>query len=629
MKPIFRKMRALQIFAIAVVTSLSLVSCGGGGSSITPTPTPPTPTPTPTPDAPVTLSVDKVEVLYSAGQTASFTVTCTGSWTITLPSPKPAWLTSVTPQAGTGNATVTITTSENTARNSDQTFLTVKSGSNSKYLTIVKAGKPNSAPTKATNLAPTGSGVGTITEFSWTASTDADNDEITYTAMVSKDNTNWTTVGTTKETKVTNPTELEKNTTYSYKVVSDDGYEGGKTESDVVTFTTGSGKDYWADGEYKLYEVNADGSVTEVSETSRPFKLIFTGDGYTQDLFKYGGQFDQEIDKGIKALFQIEPYKHYYNYFAIWKIAAYSKEAGMSDNGGTGSGPDWSTATHKYDTRFRCTWYGGNSTSISCDRNLVLEVVQTIPNMSTLAAVTGSPISIIINADQYAGTCSWSANEAWGGWQVLSIAMTPARHPSGTGYGTGFESTLRHEYGGHGIGLLGDEYRYPSMAQYNQPYPQANETNFRLWQNFGAYYNIYLPAWDATNSVWTSPDIAQTFVLEKQNWNSFASQSKYADAQINCYAGALMYVSGIYRSEYRSCMVDNIMHFNTVSRWKIYCRIKLTAGETPSLEEFMANDTDVINTYGNGTATKASQPTRMCEGPILEDPYHSKPYRLK
>ena len=91
-----------------------------------------------------------------------------------------------------------------------------------------------------------------------------------------------------------------------------------------------------------------------------------------------------------------------------------------------------------------------------------------------------------------------------------------------------------------------------------------------------------------------------------------------------------MYVSGIYRSEYRSCMVDNIMHYNTVSRWKIYCRIKLTAGETPTLEEFMANDTDVINTYGDAAAnTKSSQPMRMCEGPILMDDFHSKPYRLK
>ena len=150
-----------------------------------------------------------------------------------------------------------------------------------------------------------------------------------------------------------------------------------------------------------------------------------------------------------------------------------------------------------------------------------------------------------------------------------------------------------------------------------------------MWQAFGAYYNIYLPTWDASNYAWSSPDMTKTPVLENENWNSFATQTKYDPAQISLYAGAMMYVSGIYRSEQNSCMVNNIMHFNTVSRWKIYCRIKLTAGETPSLSQFMANDTDVENTYGNGTATKSSQPTRMCEGPLLEDDFHRKPYRLK
>ena len=247
----------------------------------------------------ITLDPESVTIPAPSGS-ATFNINCSGTWKITLPNPKPAWLSSVTPSTGSGNATVTINTGNYTEKTKAQTFLTIASGTNTKYLTITKEAAANTPPTKPTGLKPTGSGVETITTFSWNASTDGNNDKIKYTVMLSKDNNNWTSFDATEKTSIMNKEALESNTTYSYKVVADDGYEGGKTESDVVTFTTGSTKSYWADGEVKLYEVNADGSITEVSSTSRPFKLIYTGDGYTQDLFEYGGQFDKEFDAGVK-----------------------------------------------------------------------------------------------------------------------------------------------------------------------------------------------------------------------------------------------------------------------------------------------------------------------------------------
>ena len=585
--------------------------------------------------AAITVSPESISIPAPAGN-GTFTINCSGAWTITLPNPKPAWLSNVTPASGTGNATVTVSTAKYTEKVKAQTFLTIKSGTNTKYLTITKEAATNTPPTKPTGLKPTGSGIETITTFSWNASTDPDGDKIKYTVMLSKDGgTNWTSFEATEKTSIMNTTELEKNTTYQYKVVADDGYEGGKTESDVVTFTTTSTKTYWADGEYKLYEVGPDGTPTEVSSTSRPFKLIYTGDGYTQDLFNYGGQFDQEIQKGIKALFQIEPYKHYYSYFAIYVIAAYSNEAGMSQ-GSTGSTPgstNWDEAAVKVDTKFKCTWAGGGSTSIGSNKTTVLEYAGKVPGMTSMAAITCSPISIVINADQYAGTCGWTYSPEYGGWKVLSIAMTPARHPASSSYG-GFEYTLRHEYGGHGIGLLGDEYVYYNTTAY----PQANETTFRRWQDeAGAYSNIYLPNWNSANGSWYSasdPDhcsIGLTHSVEGANWKTFADKSKYEGCNISLHKGALMYGVGIYRSENNSCMINNVTHYNTISRWQIYCRIKKMAGETPTVEDFMANDTDVINPYASAApSTKgATPPSRRCEGPLLSDPYHKNPYFLK
>ena len=577
----------------------------------------------------ITIEPESLTIPYSAGN-ATFKVNCGGAWSITLPNPKPAWLTSVTPSSGTGNATVTIATAAYGEKIKAQTFLTVKSGANTKYLTITKEAAPNLPPTKPTNLAPTGSNVGTITEFTWTASTDPNGDKITYNVMVSKDNTNWTSIGTTDKTSLMNKEELEKSTTYYYKVVADDGYEGGKTESDVVSFTTGTTKSYWADGEVKLYEVNADGTITEVSSTSRPFKLIYTGDGYTQDLFKYGGQFDQEVDAGVKALFEIEPYKYYHTYFAIYKVAAYSNEAGMS-SGST----EWDQATTKVDTKFKCSWQGGSSTGIGCDTKTVEEYAAKCPGYKgateyeTRTNLSWSPISVIINADQYAGTNIWSSG--MGGMKMVSIAQTPARHPSSSSYG-GFAYTLRHEYGGHGIGLLGDEYVYQNTT----PYPRDNESTFRYWQGIGAYCNTYLPGWDTATSGWYSDyehcNLGLTPKVEGANWKTFADMTEvYGACNINLHAGSAMYGVGIYRSENSSCMINNQPHFNTISRWKIYCRIKITAGETPTVEDFIAHDFDKTNPYSSAApSTKAATVNgRRCEGPMLIDPNHKKPYFLK
>jgi hypothetical protein len=567
-------------------------------------------------------------VSYEAGKTLTFQVVCNGDWTIDLPSPKPSWLIGVSQSSGSKDATITVTTGAYSGKVKDQTFLTVKSGKKSAYYTITKEAAPNLPPTKPTNLQPTGSNVETITTFSWTASTDPNGDKIKYTVMLSKDNSNWSSVGTTEKTSLQNTSELAKNTKYYYKVIADDGLEGGKTESDVVTFTTGNGKNSWADGEVKQYNVNSDGSITEVplGSTPRGVRLIFTGDGYTQDLYNYGGQFDKEVDAGIKALFEYEPYKSYTSYFTVYKVAAYSNEAGMSE------GSSYDHPTKKVDTKFKCTWEGGNSTGIDCDVDIVAEYAFKVPGIKgssdkeSLTNLTWCPVSIIINAYAYAGTNIWLGDD-YGGMKMISIAQTPARQPSYGAY-DGFAFTLRHEYGGHGFGLLDDEYVYYDTQQF----PRDDEESFRYWQNEGAFCNTYLPQWNSSANAWYSDsehcNLSLTPKTEGVNWKTFADRTDYAPAAVNLFNGSSYYGKGVYRSEYTSCMVDNIPHFNTISRWKIYCRIKISAGETPTLEDFVSRDTDRSNAYSSGAPKTKSSVRRKCNGPLLKDKFHKKPYRL-
>lgn len=563
-------------------SSTVTITKGGGSSSITVTPT-------------------EVVINAEAG-TGTATITCSGNWTISTAN-KPDWVSDVKPTSGQGNGSVTITTKANTERVTKSYIMEVSSGSYKANIVVVKKAAENKAPTKPTNLAPTGSNIDRFPELSWTASTDPDSDEIKYTIQYSKDNSTWTTLDAKTATKYIPKKSFDANTTYYWKVVASDGYTNGKTESDVASFTTGTAKKYYDDCEVSVYQT---GTV------AKPVVLIFTGDGYTQELHQYGGQWDQEMNKGIEALFTIEPYKTYRNYFTIYKIAAYSNEVGMS----SGSS-DWDKATNKVDTRFKCSWEGGNSTSIGCDAGLVIDVVQNVPSVdaSTFETIVNSlswsPISILINTNEYAGTNSFirgfntSSGTFWlGGFGILSIAKTPARHPAGSGYGDSW-NTLRHEFGGHGFGLLGDEYVY-----YQETIPTSAITNCESWKEdspIGCYGNITF-----------KNDPAQC------EWAQFIGLEGYEQAQIGLYAGAMMYAQGVWRSEYISCMWDNRPHYNTQSRWQIYRRIKITAGETPTLEDFVAHDVDRWDTTSSSAPATKSNVYRRHTPPMQYDIYYLK-----
>ena len=68
------------------------------------------------------------------------------------------------------------------------------------------------------------------------------------------------------------------------------------------------------------------------------FNLIFLGDGFTpDDLIAETGVFDLAVEEACEALFAVEPYKTYKEYFNVWSVACESKErgAGTSESGNT------------------------------------------------------------------------------------------------------------------------------------------------------------------------------------------------------------------------------------------------------------------------------------------------------
>ncbi len=506
----------------------STITIAGAGAAATVTVT----------QSPVIFSLSpEVLQMDAAESTKSIIVTSNTEWNvngITIPN----WIKSITPTATSGNGEIKVTVNENTSRLSENTFLLRISyaGSMSKSIEIKQAAAPNVAPSKPTELVPENNAVDVsmMPTFSWAPCTDEEGDEISYFVALSTDGKNWKRISAGKSTSVALPASwgvLEPNAKYYYKVIADDGNSEGTTESDVNVFTVGA-KDAYSDGDHVVYMQSA---------KTTPVILVFTGDGYLAEHYKYGGQFDQDVNSAIDGLFEVEPYKSYKEYFTVYKIAAYSNQTGITNK---------STNDIK-DTKFKLEWEGGRSTGISCNYDLVIEWAMKIPGVDISVLQKGA-IGVISNADVYAGTCASYSDG-------VSISMIPYLRSSSSGM-TNFTNVVVHEMGGHGFGRLGDEYQ-----TYNERASEERQKEVLSFQND-----------------WLYPFYLNLSVYPQQSkslWAHFQGVEGYS--HVGMFEGGGLYTQGIWRPEKISCMEDNRKYYNSPSRFYIVKRILEGAGEIP------------------------------------------------
>lgn len=480
-------------------------------------------------------------LMDSVASTKTFEITTNTKWII-QGNNLPEWIESITPMSGNGNAQISITVKDNPVRMLQEYTLKIEYAGTWAPVIVSQKAARNNPPTKPSSLKPNTTDVSLIPIFNWTKSTDPDNDVIQYTVLYSVDGVNWdsrfagenTTISLSSDNNI-----LKPNTKYFYKVKADDGYAGGVTESDVVEFTTGL-KDSYNDGSYTIYQQS-----TKVS----PIKLVFTGDGYLPEHLRFGGLFDQNVNEAIEALFSIEPYKTYREYFTVYKVGAFSAETGVSNQ----------MQGVVKNTAFSCRLTGG--TGIQCDYDKVFSYAMKVSDMTQTDLVNTS-VCVIINADIYAGTCYTISNGK-------SVAMVPvSREPGVT---TTFGNIVCHEYGGHGFGRLADEY-----VNFNSAIPEDRKKNLLLWQGYGYFKNV-------------SPYGTEAQVP----WNRFFNKPDYSHVDI--YQGGYLYAEGVTRSEYISCMVDNRLYFNTQCRYLIVERILRVAGEGElTYDKFYAKDVQKV-----------------------------------
>lgn len=307
----------------------------------------------------------------------------------------------------------------------------------------------------------------------------------------------------------------------------------GKEKFLPVTQAAGVPVGSYTEGEVRVYEIN---------RPNKPVNMIFLGDGFIQADFTQGGAFDLAVAEAAEAIFNVEPYKTYREYFNIYKVAAFSAQRGATQT----------DRNIKKNTAFSTTYEGGSG--MTTNDNKVFQYVQKVPGIE----LDKTSVILIVNDTRYAGTTMPYST----GRSVAICPMNRSLQLPG-----GFGHIVVHEAGGHGFGHLADEY----TNEVKTP-PTADEIKeLKQWFGFGFYRNI-----DLTNDV------------NQVKWRDFIGRAGY-DA-VNVFEGANYHETGVWRPEYISCMDDNMYYFNAPSRAAIVQRLLTIAGESYTLAGFIAKD---------------------------------------
>lgn len=311
-------------------------------------------------------------------------------------------------------------------------------------------------------------------------------------------------------------------------------------------------------GGYKTGDV----IVYQKKRTNNPVTMVITGDGYTEDDLLHGGKFEQQAKAALDFLFDVEPYKTYRDYFNVYIIPALSKDKGADNY----------TIGLDMDTYFNAGW-GDDGRDMWANDAVIMNFVQSfcpdiVDHKVTLDDV---PVCLLVNDSRYGGICySWKSGKSFaivptteGTWRLskdedLGICTCDWRN------------TFLHEFGGHSFGRLSDEYfEKGSGSTYDK-------------DSIESHY------WEVPFGLNVVADT--TGVNGLVCWENMIADKRFP--KVGFYEGGNTYEKGIWRSEVISVMDDNRRYFNAISRRIIVERIKNSANETFSFEDFCSKDVD-------------------------------------
>ena len=298
------------------------------------------------------------------------------------------------------------------------------------------------------------------------------------------------------------------------------------------------------------YEYGEDEYITLQKATkgnNGGINIVILGDGYDAKEIAEG-TYLADMKQQIEYFFGIEPYTTYREYFNVYTAFPLSTETGVG-----------SINTIRYN-RFGTTYTGG--VGLKCDYDELNAYVLKAPTVNE--GNFDQTLTIVVpNSTDYGGIC-----QMWEGG--YAIAFCPK---SDYGYPLDSRGVIQHEAGGHGFGKLGDEYIYHNaFIDFCGCTCCGHVDAINYGKSLGWYDNLEL-----------------TGKMHEVGWSHLIFDPRYSDI-VDIFEGGYMHSRGVFRSEYNSCMNNDIPYYSTISRESIVKRIKRYAGEEYDFEEFVRLD---------------------------------------
>ena len=341
----------------------------------------------------------------------------------------------------------------------------------------------------------------------------------------------------------------------------------------------------WAEDFSEYYETGEVITYRKARE-QKPYTIVVLGDGYTVYDLRHGGVFETAARRSLDYLFNLEPYDRMLDLFNVYIIPARSNERGATIK---------STGQTR-DTYFGLSWTSKDSYTdmdVSNSSTMKSFVRTHCPDISQgINSLTGTAILILSNESTYAGLCRSQSDG-----QAYCMLSTPSRalawnNPLGITKTSGsYLNLVAHEFGGHAIGRLGDEYFHDGDGTYSPS----------LFNN--PLYNEH--HWSVPASRNLTSDTSDC------EWDWMASNGYTGEGLYE--GGYAQYANGIWRPEIISCMFDNRPYFNAWSRYLIMERVYGVCGETFNRSVFLSKDSG-ISQYDEQAATRSS--IEEVEGPV-------------
>jgi hypothetical protein len=332
-------------------------------------------------------------------------------------------------------------------------------------------------------------------------------------------------------------------------------------------------------GQYD-YQYDEDAELQLQSATrGAGINLVFVGDGYDAEEISTG-KYLSDLQQEIEYFFDVHPYREYRDYFNVYTVFALSYDSGIG------------TVNTLRTTKFGSSFGSPGNDRLSCDADMVANYILT--NVSAVTSSNCDKLTgvVVANSELYDGVTTMYSNGT-------AIALCPK---SAMDYPNDARGLIQHEVGGHAFAKLADEYIYHKAF--------IDKCTCKCCEHLEDFNSGYALGWFKNLSI--------SGKYSDIPWYHLMNDSHYSDI-VDVWTGGFFHSNGIYRSEYNSCMNNNVPYYSTWCRELIVRRIKEYAGETFSYAEFVANDsrdygTDFTNLHSRSQASEANASTSVMHG---------------